>query len=149
MKRTVSIFLLAAIMLSLFSCTVAEPKPPVSLTKENVTDYVFLDYSFSELMLDEHTSSNIDYYAQCTLTVKIKPLADYDFNDASCEVSYSVPVTNGWRTIGGSTTLSGKKTVRLDKDGYGEAVINLYAYVFESYTHPAELDWSISITDAD
>ena len=140
MKRIVSIFLLAAIMLSLFSCTATEPKAPVSLTKENVTDYVFLDYSFSELMVEK-------LFQQCTLTINIKPLADYDFNNASCEVSYTVSEAKEW-TVVGTTTLSGKKTIRLDKEGYGEAVINLFAIVIGDYTHPAELDWSISITDA-
>ena len=147
MKRILSLLLSFILIISFSSCTPDEQKTPISLTKENFSDYIFLDYYFSELMIDEYSSSSIGYYTQCTLTIKIKPLRDYDFNGASVEVSYSAEQTQGWRMVG-ENTLSGRKTVRLDKDGYGEAVINLFAYGFDNYIHPAELDWSISITDA-
>ena len=124
--------------LTMFSCN----KKSEDITTENIKDYVSITLSFGDVSIEkyeEESPYNTDntltkYYLHCMCTITVKPKADYNFKDASLEVS--IPENGFWSVLnserGGTSLasrygkLNGPVTIPLDKEGYGSRSVFVY-----------------------
>ena len=165
MKKTLCLILCLFICIGLCACE-KEPEE-VTLTADNINDYVTVDLSFGDVDIDETTiplTDNSRYYLSCSATLSIKPKGNYTFTNTSCDVllakggkwlvstksdtkypndlSISVPNSDG---IWFKTTAKYRGTINLDKNGYGEKNISLYQYSTTKNNieklHPSAIEW--------
>lgn len=151
MKKIICLLLCIALCSCFVSCN-KEPEE-ITLTKENFSDYAFIDINFGEVTITETDASiwNQDekYYLTCMATVTVKPKGNYTFKNAS--VSLKLSRQNDWIPMRahspnlGSTTPDWSGSVQLDKNGYGEITVFFYHYsnTYEK-KHPAIFRWECS-----
>lgn len=142
MKKLLCLIMCAVICFNFASCS--EPAAPekITLTKDNVLDYVFIDVYFGEVNVYENETFTYrgKYYLTCVATISVKPKGDFRFEDASlaCNVE-----TDNWLPSY-SAADSYNYTIMLDKDGYGEKSIFVYGYSdMYQLLHPSRVAWDL------
>lgn len=154
MKRLLTLILLCSVLL-LSSCA-EEEIPEISLSSENVREYVAINLSFGDIAVEESASGG--YYLSCICYIDIIPTGDYKFNSAS--IGYNLPSTSDWKAVevNGSEKDGEIRTthntldasIKLDKDGYGNTRVYLYCYSSSiEKMHPTQRgEWSLDIKSA-
>ena len=155
MKRIICLFLCFAMCVCFLACE--KEREEVDLSSENILDYVFIDLEFGDLGISENMAVTRDeeYYLTCMLTITIKPKKDYAFSDAS--VTCALNEGDEWTPLkkraekqtlfNSANDWSG--TIKLDKEGYGEATVFLFCYS-DTYDkmHPSSIQWECSAVGA-
>lgn len=151
MKRLLTVILLCSVLL-LSSCA-EEEIPEISLSTENIREYVAVNLSFGDITAVESASGG--YYLSCICYIDIVPTGDYKFDSAS--IGYNLPSTSDWKAVevNGSEKDSEIKTthntlnasIKLDKDGYGSTRVYLYCHSSSiEKMHPTQKgEWSLDI----
>lgn len=140
MKKLIC-FSLCVIMLC--GCCTACKHEEVSLTKDNISDYISIEITFGEVSVEENNTSGRlgKYYITSLATISIKPKGDYKFTDAS--VTCFLNKTGSWYVSNTSNTLN------LDKDGYGEKTVMVYSYSMKSQgVYPSSVNWNPRASNA-
>lgn len=151
MKRLLTVILLCSVLL-LSSCA-EEEIPEISLSTENIREYVAVNLSFGDIAAEESDSGG--YYLSCICYIDIVPTGDYKFDSAS--IGYNLPSTSDWKAVevnGSENDWEIKTThntlnasIKLDKDGYGSTRVYLYCYSSSiEKMHPTQRgEWSLDI----
>lgn len=148
MKKFVCSFLCIALCVCLAYCS-AEPEE-VTLSKENLSEYVSIVLTFGEVDVadNESTINREKYYLTCLATITIKPRGDYVFTDTSvaCVLDEGGRWTPIKKTNEKQTALDmlyeWSGGIQLDKEGYGETTVSVYCYS-DTYDkmHPSSAEW--------
>lgn len=151
MKRLLILILLCSTVL--FSSCSEDELSEISLSTENIREYIAVNLSFGDIVAEEISAGS--YYLSCICYIDIVPIGDYKFNSAS--IGYNLPSTKDWKAVevNGSEKDSEIKTIyntqnavlKLDKDGYGSTRIYLYGYSSSiEKMHPTQRgEWKLDI----
>lgn len=156
MKKLFCLFLCIVLCGCFVSCS-KEPKE-ISLSKDNLTEYLAVDIVFGEVKATENESSiySAKYYLTCMATVSVKPKGDYTFTNTN--VVCVLDKSGGWTPIkktGGNRNAydvlyDWNANIQLDKEGYGETTVTLFCYS-NTYNrvHPSSKKWKCYAVSAE
>lgn len=162
MKKIICLIICISFCLCFWSCgnRKEEDTQEVSLTTQNLKDYVAVNLSFGDVNVTESsgttspssiTTPQKTYYLSCICYVDIVPTGDYKFD--SVQIKYDLPSKTEWKAVevNGSEgspsneikTINSKSNldpiINLDKDGYGSTRIYMY-YKSDFFHKPKSLN---------
>ena len=148
MRRFACLLLCIALCGCFVSCS-SEPEE-VTLSKDNISEYVSVEVTFGEVDVadNESTIHRGKYYLTCLATITVKPKGDYIFTNTS--VSCVLDEGGRWLPVRASGSVSASDllyywsgNIQLDKEGYGETTVSVFCYS-DTYDkmHPSAENWA-------
>ncbi len=124
-------------MLLLLGCLTgcSKNEEPISLSAENINDYLSISVEFGNVSVSEVSStlSGGKYYLSCIATITVESKKDYLFSDAWCY--WILDDVGRWQQLSSSgdkitvyENVNAHGKIQLNKEGSGKSVIELYCY---------------------